>query len=194
MDDKLSSVFQEILVAEIGGKAILTGTQAIEGVALIMARDCPTTVGSYFLKWNTGAKDLMFNREVTGLTEIKNQEVFRIPSDYGYGVIEGVSYLLLEDIIAGPISSKYWENFGEKLADLHCVSSDRFGFGEDNFIGKLQQVNDWNADWIEFFITNRLVKQLELAQSNNLISRELIHSFDQLFLSYLSCFPIIHLH
>ena len=43
------------------------------------------------------------------------------------------------------------------LADLHSVTSDRFGFDWDTVIGGLHQPNPQGEDWIGFFAKHRLV-------------------------------------
>ena len=55
---------------------------------------------------------------------------------------------------------------GQRLAGLHRSSAERFGWHRDNTIGATPQSNRWTASWIEFWRTQRLGFQLELAARN----------------------------
>jgi len=45
------------------------------------------------------------------------------------------------------------------LAALHRHTSDRFGWGTDNWIGLAPQKNGWSTDWAAFFLEKRLRPQ-----------------------------------
>jgi fructosamine-3-kinase len=45
----------------------------------------------------------------------------------------------------------------DMLADLHGVSSERYGFDEDTLIGALPQPNPWTSDWATFYGRHRLL-------------------------------------
>ncbi len=45
----------------------------------------------------------------------------------------------------------------ELLAELHAISSDRFGFETDTLIGPLHQPNPWTRNWLTFFRDHRLL-------------------------------------
>lgn len=50
------------------------------------------------------------------------------------------------------------------LADLHGVTSDRYGFARDTLIGPLAQDNAWSGSWTEFFGRRRLVAMAAMAR------------------------------
>jgi fructosamine-3-kinase len=55
---------------------------------------------------------------------------------------------------------------GQQLAHLHRASAARFGWHRDNTIGATPQPNPWTESWIEFWRTQRLAFQLQLAARN----------------------------
>src|SRR5262245_353057 len=56
-----------------------------------------------------------------------------------------------------------WPALARMLADVHRHTSDRFGWGSDNWIGLAPQKNAWRGDWVEFFWEFRLLPQLSRA-------------------------------
>jgi len=76
----------------------------------------------------------------------------------------GSQFLLLEHIEGAKRRADFWEGFGRALALLHRnVTSERFGFAADNYIGDSPQENRWEEDWLLFFGEHRLRFQAELA-------------------------------
>ena len=76
----------------------------------------------------------------------------------------GSQFILLEHIAGGKRRPDFWEEFGRALALLHRnVTSERFGFATDNYIGASPQENRWEEDWLLFFGEHRLRFQAELA-------------------------------
>jgi fructosamine-3-kinase len=72
----------------------------------------------------------------------------------------------MEWIDLRPLDSKSGARMGDKLADLHSKSGDRFGWTIDNFIGATPQKNDPCDSWPEFFRDQRLIFQITLAEEN----------------------------
>lgn len=79
--------------------------------------------------------------------------------------------LTLERIAGISPSTQDWQRLGEGLAKLHQVTSDQFGFSEDNFIGLNPQPNPSSKNWGEFFFTHRLLFQTSLIQEHKLKSQ-----------------------
>ena len=114
----------------------------------------------YFVKCNDAISTDMFKAEASGLHALQQTNQFKIPKVITYGNFENNCYLVLEYLnFTGSNSLKL---FGEKLAKLHTTSLDRFGFSQDNFIGKTKQLNSWSENWGEFFTENRLAFQIDL--------------------------------
>ncbi|MHA7056145.1 fructosamine kinase family protein [Aquimarina sp. M1] len=106
---------------------------------------------------------VMFEAEVKGLQELRKATIFTIPKVLHYGKYEEDSFLLLEYIETGKQTSTFWTVFGQKLADLHKISSPYFGFESDNYIGSLPQYNMKHTVASEFYISQRLQPQFKMA-------------------------------
>lgn len=122
---------------------------------------------SYFLKWGDPDVARTFPGEAAGLEALAAAEsplvvpaveVTAAPSDDRPG------FLVLEWINSGRKGLKFWENFGEGLAELHRSTGDRYGFEQDNFIGRLPQQNTWEQSWPRFFRAHRLEPQVRMAR------------------------------
>lgn len=73
-------------------------------------------------------------------------------------------FLVLRYIEQTQKCSDFQARLGQDLARMHrAATSDSFGFPEDNYIGSIVQKNSLKADWIDFFIENRIDFQVELA-------------------------------
>ena len=132
---------------------------------------------SYFVKLNK--KFNPFVEEQKGLDILRETKTFLIPKVLLIGKYEDYSFLLMEYVESENQSSNFWNDFGKKLAALHKISNESFGFDHNNYIGSLQQINTWHANSIEFFINCRLIPQLELL--NDINDNQFFKSFDALF-------------
>ncbi|WP_310991317.1 fructosamine kinase family protein [Aequorivita marina] len=108
----------------------------------------------------------MFAAEARGLERLRQTASFKIPSIRANGEIENTSYLLMDYIPNGHPDSNFWEVFGTNLAALHKTTSQKFGLDHNNYIGSLPQYNDFRETASEFYISQRLAPQLELASAN----------------------------
>ncbi|WP_234424212.1 fructosamine kinase family protein [Aquimarina sp. Aq107] len=105
----------------------------------------------------------MFKAEARGLKELMDANIFKIPEVLFFGKDVDVSFLLLEYIKSGNKTPDFWSIFGERLASLHQQSKPYFGFESDNYIGSLQQYNFKYSSASEFYITQRLQPQFQMA-------------------------------
>ena len=107
----------------------------------------------------------MFEAEKAGLEALAKPEVIDVPKPLATGKSGSYSYLLLEYRETGSKNKDFWEHFGTQLARLHSNSAEKFGFKQDNYIGSLPQYNKNKASASEFYITQRLEPQIELAHN-----------------------------
>lgn len=122
--------------------------------------------GEFVVKINDrSAYPKMFEREASGLDELRKAKSFKIPEVIATGELGENSYLLMRYIDANSPSSDFDEQFAQKLAKMHQVSADHFGFHEDNYIGKLPQYNDHKAKASDFYIDQRLEPQVKMAHN-----------------------------
>lgn len=120
-----------------------------------------------FVKFNPlpGSRSLFC--EQRGLEELRRHQSFH---QLSLPKVESVdsTELRVEKIHTQAPTPIQWGELGRGLALLHQVHGDRFGFSEDNFIGRSPQLNTWRDNWGEFFLENRLNFQLSLIRKENL--------------------------
>ncbi|PKV49566.1 hypothetical protein ATE84_1596 [Aquimarina sp. MAR_2010_214] len=155
----LTSHFEELLLEKIQSIRPLSGGD-INQVCLIQ-----TNQQKIVAKLNSTSKfPGMFEAEAKGLQILKNSNTFIIPDTIYFGEFEDVAFLILEYINSGKQADNFWEIFGEQLAILHQQNESYFGFENDNYIGSLPQYNTMCGSAYEFYVSQRLQPQFELAQ------------------------------
>lgn len=121
------------------------------GAGLAFVKVAPRTLAS------------MFEAEAAGLEALADAHALRVPRVLARGQTDEAAFLALEWIEAAATDACCEERLGEGLAALHAVTTERFGFAADNFIGRTPQANGWCAGWTQFFCEHRLRPQLRLA-------------------------------
>lgn len=136
----------------------------------------------YFIKWTQGDHQGLFEAEAKNLQMIHATDAIQVPQVLGVGQLDEKEYLMMECIESADKHVNYWHDFGEKLAHLHKNTSS-LGHGLDytNFIGAATQENSWKKDGVEFFIENRLNKQVDRALYDRKITPELAENFQRLY-------------
>ncbi|WP_307802782.1 fructosamine kinase family protein [Cellulomonas dongxiuzhuiae] len=77
-------------------------------------------------------------------------------------VLVGPDLLVLEVLHPRPADAAFWERLAHVLARLHATTTHpRFGWHEDNWLGRRRQVNTWHDDGFEFFAQHRLLRWLD---------------------------------
>jgi protein-ribulosamine 3-kinase len=150
-----------------------------------------TSAGEFFLKANDAFRyPGMFDKEAGGLETLRKNSDFIIPEVILTGETDGMAFLALEYISPGRPDEKFWIDAGKKLAAMHKKSNDYFGFHEDNYIGSLPQSNTRHSSWADFFIEERLEKQLALAMSNKRLDESAAGQFKRLYLKIETLIPL----
>ena len=141
------------------------------GGCIARASRVETTDGPVFLKWGKSDVGRAFPAEAAGLEALRDARsglVVPQPLFVRESASESTGVLVLEWIEPGPKGEDFWGRFGRGLARLHRVRRDdaarRYGFGMDNFIGKLPQANSWRSTWPDFFAEMRLEPQVRRAR------------------------------
>lgn len=136
----------------------------------------------YFIKWTQGDHQGLFDAEAKNLRMIHTTGAIQVPQVLGVGQLDEKEYLMMECIESADKHANYWHDFGEKLAHLHKNTSS-LGHGLDytNFIGAATQENSWKKDGVDFFIENRLNKQVDRALYDRKITPELAEKFHGLY-------------
>lgn len=119
---------------------------------------------SFFVKLNRAEYLAMFAAEAAGLEEMRNAASLRVPRPLCSGSGHGHAWLVLEYISLQQQGNA--AALGHGLAQMHRLTSERFGWIRDNTIGLTPQPNPAETDWIAFWRQHRLGHQLRLARKN----------------------------
>jgi fructosamine-3-kinase len=103
-----------------------------------------------------GGGAAMYAAEFEGLQALRAAGV-RAPEPYRCGD----AFIEMEQLDLG--GRPDWPAMGRMLAQLHRKTNDRFGWGQNNWIGLSPQKNAWRENWGDFFSEFRLKPQLERA-------------------------------
>jgi fructosamine-3-kinase len=183
--------FESILEESLGKPVQVLDTTFTSGGCINNTLKLKTAQGDFFLKWQSGIPEDMFQKEAQGLKILAEAKAIKIPEVISYGKLDGKYYLLMEHIESASPESRYWKNFGTALAEMHLSnSSDKYGLDHDNYIGKLPQPNDFNNSWIEFFIEQRLEFQLKLAVQNRLVDSRFVNRYRSFYEKLPNLLPI----
>lgn len=150
------------------------------------------TIGksTHFLKWNDLKKyPGMFEAESKGLSLLALSNALSIPQVIFVGSAHHYQFLLLQFIEHGVQRGSYWDHFGRRLAVMHKTSDATFGLDHDNYIGSLRQHNNQSSTWVEFFATQRLMRQVEMALNAGRLDIATRKRFDRLFAMLPSLLP-----
>lgn len=150
-----------------------------------------TSHGNFFLKWNDSGKfPGMFNTEAKGLRLLRSTNSIDIPEVIEHGENENHQYLILEYIEQKKRCERYWRTLGNQLANLHRFSADTCGLDHDNYIGSLQQFNQRDISWVDFFIEQRLEVQLKMAVDRGFLDAPAINKFNLLYSNLPTIIPL----
>ena len=118
---------------------------------------------SYFVKCDSAKCAPMFEVEAQALREMAATQTVKVPRPVCQGAAKSTAYLVLEWLPLGTNRAAGDRILGRQLADMHRIEQPYYGWTQDNFIGSTPQSNDPTDDWCEFWRTQRLGFQLELA-------------------------------
>lgn len=144
---KLPATFPAEIAKKIITSEVLPGGSTCQ-TYLLTANDGKRFVLKYLPK----APDNFFTSEEKGLEAIRATDIFMTPSV----VYRDVDFLLLEYIPPQAATPEKWLDVGEKLAELHTVSAEKYGLDNNNYLATVLQNNAWQMDWVTFYIEQRL--------------------------------------
>jgi protein-ribulosamine 3-kinase len=120
----------------------------------------------WFIKLNSAQLSHMFAAEAQGLQELAAAGQVRVPNVVAWGEHDSQAYLVLDFIELRSMAAGSAGEFGRQLANLHRLAQPYFGWHSDNTIGSTPQHNARHGDWVEFWQSRRLAKQLQFAAEN----------------------------
>lgn len=174
------SLWSEIevsLAAQLGSSVKLQSPRPVGGGSINQTFRVASNAGEFFVKTNSADGLDMFIAEAEGLTELSQARALRIPGAIVWGQAAGQAYLAMEYLEPGHTGSAV--AFGEALAGMHRITTDRFGWWRDNTIGSTVQINTQEDSWLDFWRDHRLGFQLDLAVRNG-AGKRLLDSGEEL--------------
>lgn len=173
-----------------GEKCLVKNVIPVSGGSINEAYKLETSNGSFFVKINSAVKyPLMFEAEAKGLQLLASANEVYIPGVITASVINDDAIITMEFVEQGRRKNDFFFDFGKRLARLHKHSAEKFGLDHDNYIGSLYQSNRQKDNWIDFFIEERLERQIKLAREGGEINASFIRSFENLFKRLREIFP-----
>ncbi len=119
--------------------------------------------GRFFIKLaSIDEKDLL-TAEADGLSALAATQTVRVPTVLSEGADASQTWLVIEWLDLESPTRASDRDLGERLAALHRVRQEQFGWHRDNRIGRTSQPNTPTASWLEFFTEHRIGHQLKLA-------------------------------
>ena len=120
----------------------------------------------FFIKLNSADNLSMFEAEAAGLKEIYHSQTLRVPKPICWGKNESHAWLVLEYLEMRISSRSKAATLGSGLAAMHKIYAKQYGWQHNNTIGDTPQMNSQSSNWVQFWRTNRLGYQLQLAKNN----------------------------
>lgn len=163
--------FSQTLQAKFDLDLHIETASPVSGGDIHQAYHLKTSQGSLFLKTNHLTAAPMFQTEMNSLQTLAQTHSINVPEPIATGTFENQAWLLMSYLEIAHSGDD--ELRGKDLALLHHQINEqkRFGWYENNYIGKTPQDNDWSSDWIEFYGQQRLMPQLLLAHKNGASNR-----------------------
>jgi protein-ribulosamine 3-kinase len=154
-----------------------------------LAARVTTKEGKFFIKWNKGDHEGMFESEAKSMELLRKTNTVNVPKVYGFGKKDDGAYLMLDFVADAKKKPDFWQEFGRKLAELHQNTNDKFGLHFHNYIGSLRQINDYYTDGVQFYLEKRLITQMERAYKAKIIDYKLYIDLNNLFSKIPNIFP-----
>ena len=135
-----------------------------------------------FCKINSAHKfPQLFEKEAAGLRLLEATGVIGVPAVIDQFETGDRQVLLLEWIGEGSRTPSFWKKFGEQLSRLHCIKGKAFGLEMHNYMGSVEQCNEFRSNWIEFFREQRLRPLVEKCAAQHLLSAAHQKKFESVY-------------
>ncbi len=175
MDRKLLNYIESL----IGG--VIDACDAVSGGDIANTYRLHTGVDVLFCKYHAGKQAFdMFQSEKDGLEALGRSNIVKTPEVYFCEPWQEAAFLIMEFIPSGRSKDSSMAVLGRQLAQLHAQECSSFGWNRNNFIGSLAQLNNRSDSWADFYMSERLQPQLEIAFNQGLLSRKDIPSTEKM--------------
>ena len=165
----INPVFGEVenqLSIKFGRDVKILSSGSIGGGSINQALKIDTSVGRFFMKWNTNCAPDIFIREAESLQELKKTAKGKliVPEIFASKIVDSTPGFLVQEYLPTGVCAGADEKLGRGLAFIHKYKSGHFGFAHNNYCGATLQNNSRTKSWVEFFRDNRLRFLLNLIQ------------------------------
>lgn len=178
------AIVERLLKESVDRSLAVKSAKPLGGGCINHAMKVNTSHGDFFVKYNSQAPEDLFLREAECLEELeKAQSPLVIPHVIAKTAAgEGEPAVLITEYLEPPTagSSRYDEQLGRGLAELHRYTHQAFGFHHDNYCGSTPQENAWNTNWIDFFGNQRIWRLVEMIERNNGFNSRELYLFERL--------------
>lgn len=175
--EEFPELLSSMLFQVLGDELRVDQVYMQSGGDINMAVCAQTEHGNFFIKWNEGDFEHMFETEAAGLQLLKKANTLKVPEVFGTGKVGDKAFLVLEFLESAHENFEYWEKLGSGLAHLHQSTTELCGLNHNNYIGRLNQKNEEVGSWLTFFSEHRLNAQLGLAIYNDYVSQDFVRDF-----------------
>jgi fructosamine-3-kinase len=159
---------------------VIESTKTLSGGSISSAYLIKTASSKYFLKVNGASNAMkMFHEEQKGLNAIESTNTISVPHVHSVDILDKKAFIMMDYIESKRPTPADYSRLGSALSKLHQTTYNEFGFSTDNFIGSLPQSNKKHTNWSEFYWSERISPQLQLALKEGLLSVDEIPSEDQ---------------
>ena len=132
--------------------------------------------GRAFLKHYRGCAPGIALAEARGLAWLAEARAIRVASVLAVGN----DWLSLDWIDSQPPAPDYNEQLGHELAALHSAGASGFGWSQDNWIGRLPQINMQLDSWASCYSDRRIAPLKQRAEDLGLLTRPLAGRLNEL--------------
>ncbi|MFG3706088.1 fructosamine kinase family protein [Micromonospora sp. NPDC047670] len=154
-----STAFLLECLLRAGMRDVVTVEPATGGLAALAGIATRQDAPSVFVKAFADAPaDDVFHIEAEGLAALRELGGVATPEV----ILTGRDLIVLSVLRPRPRSEAFWQQFAHALARLHMSTTHpRFGWHQDNWLGRCRQINTWDDDGFAFFAQHRLLRWLE---------------------------------
>lgn len=138
----------------------IVSCETVHGGDMNEAFRIKTSKQIYFMKVQPNKPASFFDHEKRGLKEIAKAQINTLKV-LANGQIEGDAYLLLNWL---DTSSGSQTELGKMVAKMHQYHGKQFGFGDQYDTRILHKDNHWNDSWVDFYVNQRLMPEVEYAK------------------------------
>ena len=180
--EQIQETLSEYFGIQKGERFRILSSKPLGGGSINEVCHLNTTAGDFCLKYNSSeAFPKMFETEALALEQLSKPGDIRVPNVIFHSNLPDYSFILLEYIRSCSPIRGFFQDFGINLARLHRRKNELFGLDYNNYMGSLPQNNCYHASWVDFFIEERLDKQVRLAAEKGLLDEKIIKHFERLY-------------